>query len=137
MNHLDGDIVVVDTDVISFIFRDDSRNALYQPHLDGKLALIAAQTRAELELWSLQRDWGSRRRNDPLLYLRGFVFVSADEVVATHWASVQDIARRAGHPISCADGWIAATALAFAVPLVTHNPADFANVPGLTIITEH
>jgi predicted nucleic acid-binding protein len=38
--------------------------------------------------------------------------------------------------MSEADAWIAATALAFAVPLVTHNPDDFKNVPGLTVITE-
>ena len=136
MKEIEGDIVVVDTDVISFIFKGDTRKALYQPHLDGRLALIAAQTRAELELWSLQRDWGSDRRNNLLMYLRRFVFAGADEVVSTTWASVQDIARRTGHPISCADGWIAATALAFAAPLVTHNPTDFANIPGLTLITE-
>jgi tRNA(fMet)-specific endonuclease VapC len=134
---MEGEIIVVDTDVISFIFKGDTRNALYRPHLDGRLALIAAQTRAELELWSLQRDWEWRRRNDLLLYLRSFVFADADEVVSSYWASVQDTARRMGRPISCADGWIAATALAFAAPLVTHNPSDFVHVPGLTIISEH
>jgi tRNA(fMet)-specific endonuclease VapC len=134
---INSGIVVVDTDVISFIFKQDTRNLLYQPHLDGRLVLIAAQTRAELELWSLQRNWGWRRRNDLLAYLKNFVFAGTDEVVASYWASVQDFARRTGHPISCADGWIAATALAFAAPLVTHNPTDFAYVPGLTLVTEN
>ncbi len=31
---------------------------------------------------------------------------------------------------------IAATARAFGLELVTHNPADFAGIPGLTVITE-
>lgn len=43
-------VVVVDTDVVSFLFKGDSRGDLYRPHLNGRLAIIAAQTRAELEL---------------------------------------------------------------------------------------
>ena len=31
---------------------------------------------------------------------------------------------------------IAATALAMGVPLVTHNPDDYAGVVGLTVLTE-
>ncbi len=35
-----------------------------------------------------------------------------------------------------ADCWIAATALAFGLELVTHNPADFRGIPGLAVVTE-
>jgi tRNA(fMet)-specific endonuclease VapC len=132
-----NDIVVVDTNVISFFFKGDTRAALYQPHLDGRLQIIAAQTRAELELWTLIRNWGRRRRTAFHTYLKDFILAEADESVCLRWAEVQDYAQRKGKPISCADTWIAATALAFAVPLITHNPDDFKNVPGLTIITEH
>lgn len=34
-------IVVVDTDVVSFIFKGDTRGVLYRSHLDGQLAIIA------------------------------------------------------------------------------------------------
>jgi predicted nucleic acid-binding protein len=34
------------------------------------------------------------------------------------------------------DAWIAATALQFGVPLVTHNRKDYAAVKGLTLISE-
>jgi hypothetical protein len=44
-----GGVVIVDTDVVSFIFKGDTRGALYRPHLDGQITVIAAQTRAELE----------------------------------------------------------------------------------------
>jgi predicted nucleic acid-binding protein len=46
-----------------------------------------------------------------------------------------DGARRQGRPIQTADAWIAATALHLGVPLVTHNPADYAGVSGLTVLT--
>jgi tRNA(fMet)-specific endonuclease VapC len=113
------DIVVVDTDVISFFFKGDTRSSLYEPHLDGRLAMIAAQTRAELEFWTLIRNWGGRRRAELRAYLKSFVFAEADGNICLYWAEVQENAQRKGRPISCADTWIAATALAFAVPLVT------------------
>jgi len=39
-------------------------------------------------------------------------------------------------PVSVGDAWIAATALAYSIPLVTHNYSDFKNISGLQIITE-
>jgi predicted nucleic acid-binding protein len=39
--------------------------------------------------------------------------------------------KKIGRPISVGDAWIAATALAYNAPLVTHNPDDFLNVPNL------
>ena len=131
-----NDIVVVDTDVVSFLFKGDTRAAIYQLHLDGRLQIIAAQTRAELERWALARNWGERRRAELRSYLKDFFFAEADETVCLRWAEAQDNAQRKGRPISCADAWIAATALAFAVPLVTHNPDDFRQIQGLTVISE-
>ena len=131
-----GGIIIVDTDVVSFLFKGDTRAALYQPHVDGRIAVIAAQTRAELELWTLERNWGARRKNELRRYLNNFVLTPPDESVCLRWAEVMDNARRTGRPISTADAWVAATALAFAVPLVTHNEDDFSGVPGLTMISE-
>ena len=38
-------------------------------------------------------------------------------------------------PLALAAGLAAATALLYGIPLVTHNPDDFAAVPGLAILT--
>ncbi|MDT4955927.1 MAG: hypothetical protein QOJ02_4065 [Acidobacteriota bacterium] len=38
-----ADIVVVDTNVVSYLFKKDTRGELYQSVLDGKLLMIAAQ----------------------------------------------------------------------------------------------
>ena len=128
--------VVVDTDVVSFIFKGDSRGDLYRPHLSGQIAVVAAQTRAELELWALRRNWGARRVDQLREELRNYVLAPFSEALCLRWAQVMDNAIRTGRPISTADAWVAATALVYAVPLVTHNQEDFAGVPGLTIISE-
>jgi predicted nucleic acid-binding protein len=128
--------VVVDTDVVSYLFKSDTRASLYRPHLDGQLPIISFMSLAELERWTLARGWGARRRQDLLNYLRRYLIEPSSPNLCRLWAEATDSARRAGKPIMTADAWVAATALAYAVPLVTNNPSDFAGVAGLTIISE-
>jgi len=52
------EIVAVDTDVVSFLFKRDTRAASYEPHLAGKNLIISFMTLAELSHWPLQRNWG-------------------------------------------------------------------------------
>lgn len=128
--------VVVDTDVVSYLFKQDTRADLYRPHIKGRIAVIAAQTQAELELWMRRHSWGARRRTELREHLRGFVLAPFDTVICEAWAEAMDGARRKGRPISTADAWIAATALAYSIPLITNNADDFAGVAELSVITE-
>ncbi len=128
--------IVVDTDVVSYLFKGDTRAALYQTHLDGQMPIISFMTLAELEHWTLARGWGARRRHDLLNYLRRYLIEPSSPDLCSRWAAATDSARRAGKPILTADAWVAATALSYGVPLVTNNPGDFAGVAGLTVVTE-
>lgn len=134
---LSSDVVVLDTNVVSYLFKRDTRGELYKPHIEGKLQMIAAQTFAELELLPLNNNWGSNRHMALHAHLKKFVFVEANEEVSLLWARVQAHARRVGRPISVGDTWIAATALAYDAPLVTHDRKDFENVPGLNLVSEN
>jgi predicted nucleic acid-binding protein len=69
-------------------------------------------------------------------HLKNFVLDPVDESVCLNWARVMDDAKRRGRPVSTADAWVAAAALAYGVPLVTHNRDDFSAVEGLTVISE-
>jgi tRNA(fMet)-specific endonuclease VapC len=93
-------------------------------------------TIAELDRWVRERSWGIERRARLEIYLRRFTIFLVDRTLCRAWAEVADAARRAGRPIQTADAWIAATALAHDLPLVTHNAADYAGVSGLALITE-
>lgn len=128
--------VVVDTDVVSFLYKSDSRAMLYRPHLDGQLPIISFMTLAELEQWTVVRSWGSRRRQDLLNYLRRYRVEHSSPELCRRWAEVGDSARGAGRPILTNDAWVAATALTYGLPLVTNNPDDYAGVSALTIISE-
>lgn len=92
-------------------------------------------TIAELSFWAEQRSWGQRTRDRLEHFMLGFVVQYLDRVLRGLWGTVMAAARRAGRPIGPADAWIAATALRYGVPLGTHNPSDYAGVPGLSILS--
>ena len=52
--------VVVDTDVVSLVFKGDSRAEKYVSALSTPDLLVSFMTEAELERWILQARWGSR-----------------------------------------------------------------------------
>lgn len=128
--------VVVDTDVISFHFKGDTRGELYKPHLNGEFMIISFMTLAELRQWSLKSNWGARKKADFDNYLRRYSVYHSTPELCQLWADVTDYGRRIGKSIAVPDAWIAATALFYDVPLITHNASDFSAVQGLQIITE-
>ena len=130
------DLVVVDTDVLSFIFKHDSRGAAYTAHLAGKEIIISFMTLAELNQWAIRSNWGASRRQKFDAYRKPFTVFHSDEDLCLKWAQVMEDARRNGRPIQTADGWVAATALLHDIPVVTHNRKHFIGVDGLTVISE-
>ncbi len=127
--------VVVDTDVVSFVFKNHPIGARYEADLAGRNLIVSFMTLAELDRWAIQSRWGEARRRWLLLYLDRFVVLPYDRALCTKWAEVTVAAQSQGQRIECADAWIAATALHYAIPLVTHNSAHYLGVPGLRVIT--
>ena len=130
MSHL-----AVDTDVVSFLFKNHSIAQLYDSDLDGHTLVLSFMTVAELDRWAIQHQWGEARRNWLNRYLSPFVILPFDRALCTKWAEVTVAAQARGYRIECADAWIAATALLYELPLVTHNGSDYRGVPGLNVIS--
>jgi predicted nucleic acid-binding protein len=128
--------VVVDTDVISFLYKGDTRGALYKPHLDGQFMFISFMTLAELRRWSYGLNWGAAKKAHFDVYLRRYSVQHSTPELCRIWAQVTDEGRRKGKAIAVGDAWIAATALYLKIELVTHNRTDFQSVSGLHVISE-
>jgi predicted nucleic acid-binding protein len=127
--------VVVDTDVVSFFFKNHSIAALYDADIAGRTPILSFMTIAELERWVLQAGWNDARKRRLEQYLDPFVGMPYTKALCVKWAEITVAAQAAGHRIECADAWIAATALLYGAPLVTHNRGDYRGVPGLIVIS--
>ena len=67
------------------------------------------------------------------LTLERFTIVEINELVAWEASRISRGLGRAGIPIGDNDIWIAASALAYRLPLVSRNGRHFARVPGLEV----
>lgn len=127
--------LVVDTNIVSYIYKGDTRGPAYADLLKGHRLMLSFQSIAELEVWALRAGWGERRRAQFQAFLAPYVVIPPDQRITGQYAYARAESLNAGRPIDPADAWVAATALALRCPLVTHNAADFAGVPGLNLLT--
>jgi len=81
---------IVDTDVVSYIYKGDTRGDLYGDHLRASLSSISFMTLAELDLWAESHNWGERRRAELALFLRRFAVIESSRELCRMWATVTD-----------------------------------------------
>jgi predicted nucleic acid-binding protein len=91
-------------------------------------------TLAEIFHWANHAKWGRSKRQHLDRELARYIVVHSSPRLCELWAQVRYERRR--QPISAQDAWIAATALAYDCPLVTHNPKDFTGISNLVVISE-
>lgn len=128
--------VLLDTNIVSYLFKRDTRAEQYAEHLRNRELAIAIMTIAELLQWAAVRGWGEARVIRMEQHLERYTTLPVDVDTCRQWAFVRTVRSAAGLPISPQDAWIAATAIRYQIPLVTHNPDDFQQITGLTFITE-
>lgn len=125
--------LLVDTNIVSFIFKKDTRAQQYAPLLDGNRLALSFATVAELFEWAEIRNWGWKRRQDLDNHLSNYVIIPIDIDLCRQWGRIRAEQQASGIAVSANDAWIAATARRHAVPLVTHNPKDFASIQGIDV----
>ena len=96
---------------------------------------VSVVTLAELRAGVLAaRDLATRaRRLATLEYVLGLDLVPIDAAVADAWAVLRVALRDLGRSMKVNDAWIAATAIALGVPVVTQDD-DFAGAPMVEIV---
>ncbi len=90
-------------------------------------------TVAEMLYGAELKTWGTGRRSDLDTFLGRYQLFWADEVILDVWIRMHTAMTRAGRKLDDFDSWIAATALANDLTLITHDRA-FRSVPGLKVI---
>jgi tRNA(fMet)-specific endonuclease VapC len=126
--------LLLDTNIVSYLMRSDPLARVYRPHLANHSLAISFMTLAELYEGAFRRNWGVDKRRYLDEIHRLFVVIPPDRNLCARWGEVRWM--RGRQPISGEDAWVAATAIEYGCPLVTHNARDFHDIPGLTVITE-
>lgn len=128
-------LVLLDTDVVSYLVKGDSRASQYEPYLVGNETSISLMTVAELFQWAFVRRWSERRTADLERYiLRSYTVLTIDMTTTRLWAQIRAAAHHKGKAISPQDAWVAATALQYNLLFLTHNYADYEHVDGLNLV---
>jgi predicted nucleic acid-binding protein len=125
---------VIDTSV--FVSIEQGRSLRHQ--LIPEVGAISIVTKAELRAGVLvAKDIATRdRRLDTLDAVAGIVVLPVDEKVARAWAQMRAYLAAAERRVNVNDMWIAATAAAHDIPVLTQD-GDFdalSGVAGLTVI---
>ena len=126
--------LVVDTDVISYIFKWHPLAGHYVDLLTDKEPVISFTTLEEMRFGALEANWGVPKRNLFKQYLSEFAVCYPDDGLCSLWAEVTHESNRKGHPISTPDAWIAATARYLDSPLVTHNSKHYSHLKDLVLL---
>jgi predicted nucleic acid-binding protein len=123
----EGGAVLLDTDVWSKLFilkgTVDPRVETWKTALVGRPVVIATQTRAELLQWPELHTWGQPKKDALEAQLNATPTIPVDESVTRAYVRLTVSCKHAGlglfQKVHCADRWIAATAIAHNLPLLT------------------
>jgi predicted nucleic acid-binding protein len=126
--------ILVDTDVLSYIFRKDQKAEYFKPYLRNRTLAVSFMTVAELYYGAYKSGWQSARLESLENYLKNYTILPYDAELVRQWAKVRVECRTRGNDIGHSDAWIAATALRYGCALVTNNGRHFKGTSGLTVI---
>lgn len=126
--------LVLDTNIVSYLMRGHSNAELYRPFLVGKRLAVSFMTIAEMYEGAYRGGWDDNKITTLEREFKKYVVIPYSAQLARAWGAIR--AERRQQPISTDDAWIAAAAVAYSCPLVTHNPNDFHGITGLKLITQ-
>jgi predicted nucleic acid-binding protein len=128
--------LILDTNIVTYVQGTTTWRDLYLPILYGKELCIGFMTVAELLESAYHRKLSEKniqRTKEKLA--KEFLILPFSETICDIFAKIRH--ERRNKPISVPDALIAATAMSYKLPLVTHNKKDFDGITGLEIISKY
>jgi tRNA(fMet)-specific endonuclease VapC len=129
------DAVLLDTDVFSYLMKNDTRGNAYRPHIKNKTVAISFITVGELYFWAENRQWSSKNRQNLEDRIKAVVVVPYDSQLCSVYGKLRASLPN-GVNITANDLWIAACSLRHNIPLITNNRKHFERIPNLSLISE-
>jgi predicted nucleic acid-binding protein len=132
----DHNKILLDTNIVIYLTGSTTWKEDYFPLVEGKRWHISFMTFAELLEHGYHKDLSER--NIRLLaqaLQQSHTVLPYHDDVCYHFGWIRH--QRRNRPISVPDALIAATALVYELPLVTHNSKDFEGIEGLDVITKY
>lgn len=125
-----GQAALIDTSV--YVGQEQRRPLLAEP---PAVAAVSVVTIGELRAGVLSADDPTSRaiRLETLMRALSTTAMPIDGPVAVAWAELRSVLREAKRRMPINDSWIAATAIAYRMPVVTQDD-DYADIPGLDVI---
>ena len=127
--------VVVDTSVVSNLFRGGDIAEYYSRRLTGRRLVVSFQVIEELWFGAYKYGWGEKRKSELGKHLELYEIIWPNHELIDVCANLRTSAETVGRRLNTADAWIAATALYLKCPLASHD-RDFSDVPNLTLIQQ-
>jgi tRNA(fMet)-specific endonuclease VapC len=81
--------VLLDTNLVSYLMRGDSRAELYRHHLEGKTLAVSFMTVAELYEGAYRRGWREDRMSRLEALIRNYVVVPFSNRTCQIWGRVR------------------------------------------------
>ena len=129
------DLKLIDTNLVSYSLRSHTITVKYALHLTGPIC-ISYITIAEMYAGAFSKNWGPAKIQDMEDSFSKYILLDHLPTIPLYYAKIFANQKRKGRIMSFTDAWIAATAMAYGIPLVSHNRKDFENIEGLTLISE-
>jgi tRNA(fMet)-specific endonuclease VapC len=124
---------LLDTNILSHLVKEPAGIVAHRIEAVGEDAICTSIIIAS------ELRFGAEKKGSPRLsaqlekVLSALEILPLEEPADRHYAAIRAHLQRIGQPIGYNDMFIAAHALALSLTLVTHNQAEFARVPGLTV----
>jgi tRNA(fMet)-specific endonuclease VapC len=130
-----SDVVLLDTDVFSYLWADRPEASAYRPLVEGRYVALSFTSIAEAHYGAIKRGWGESKRARLEAALRPVLVLPYNRKLAVTWAELRAESEHRGRAMQANDCWIAATAVHYRVPLITNNLSDFDHIPQLKLLT--
>jgi predicted nucleic acid-binding protein len=127
--------VLLDTNVASYLMKGTAEAERYRRHVERQRIALTLISVAEMRYGGLKADWGEERRLQLERFIAGCTLIPGNAEIALTAAAIMNHRKRIGRRMEWPDAWVAATAIAHGLPLITHD-ADFYGIDGLEVVTE-